>query len=153
MDCKGFEKGGVEVEFTGFDGEAIVVELVRDEYYDGSLAVTAYVPDWQKNPYMGPYTSVTTMVETMGEPEDGVTHLNANAYSKDLIEKVKGLGELDGNGDWSGRVFYPTFRFRDDVLEAMRDIDEFLDAHPHPAEEALETGIEQDAPSTEEISK
>lgn len=119
-------KSGIGLSFDAH-GEPVQVELVRDSYLDGSLAVSAYVSDPESADFGEPWCGVTV---NLGAPwQDGSTVLlDTNNMNEAMLSEVTRLGSFDGPVARSGYCSYPAFTFDDEVMENMRDMREFLAA-------------------------
>lgn len=119
-------KPGIGFSFD-FTGEPVQVELVRASYMDGALAVTAYLSDPKDESFGEPWGNVTV---NLGSPaQQGATvFLDTNNMGEALLSKVVQLGAFTGEFLQSGFCSYPAFTFDAEVMENMRDMDEFAQA-------------------------
>lgn len=125
-------KKGVAVEIQPelFD-EPVKLELVREAYADGSLAVQAYKAEPDEESLYGPDLWATVTVRLpFGSPDapEGAVYIDQNNISNELFEAVSELGTFIGGEGFSGYCAYPEFVFDKEALAEMRDYDEFSDA-------------------------
>ena len=114
---------GVNVEFDSY-GDRCQVELVRERYANGSLAVTAYVSDPYDEDFGDPWCSVSVNFRTV-ELEEGEIFLDANNMSKALLDGILPLGKFGIAQVRSGFCTYRSFKFDDEVIDSMRDLSSF----------------------------
>ena len=100
-------KSGIEFSFDAF-GYTQQVELVRESYADGNLAVTAYLSD--------------PTDESFGQ------FLDTNNMGEAMLSKISQLGAFTGQFMRSGFCSYPAFTFDTEVMGNMRDLNEFVSA-------------------------
>lgn len=105
------EKSGIEFSFDAF-GYTQQVELVRESYADGNLAVTAYLSDPTDESFGQPWSSVTV---NFGSPlqQDATVFLDTNNMGEAMLSKISQLG---------------AFTFDTEVMGNMRDLNEFASA-------------------------
>lgn len=80
------EKSGIEFSFDAF-GYTQQVELVRESYADGNLAVTAYLSDPTEESFGQPWSSVTV---NFGSPlqQDATVFLDTNNMGEAMLSKI-----------------------------------------------------------------
>lgn len=122
----GSEKSGIEFSFDAF-GYTQQVELVRESYADGNLAVTAYLSDPTDESFGQPWSSVTV---NFGSPlqQDATVFLDTNNMGEAMLSKISQLGAFTGQFMRSGFCSYPAFIFDTEVMGNMRDLNEFASA-------------------------
>lgn len=122
------EKSGIEFSFDAF-GYTQQVELVRESYADGNLAVTAYLSDPTDESFGQPWSSVTV---NFGSPlqQDATVFLDTNNMGEAMLSKISQLGAFTGQFMRSGFCSYPAFTFDSEVMGNMRDLNEFADSYP-----------------------
>lgn len=88
------EKSGIEFSFDAF-GYTQQVELVRESYADGNLAVTAYLSDPTEESFGQPWSSVTV---NFGSPlqQDATVFLDTNNMGEAMLSKISQLGAFTG---------------------------------------------------------
>lgn len=120
------EKSGIEFSFDAF-GYTQQVELVRESYADGNLAVTAYLSDPTDESFGQPWSSVTV---NFGSPlqQDATVFLDTNNMGEAMLSKISQLGAFTGQFMRSGFCSYPAFTFDTEVMDNMRDLNEFVSA-------------------------
>ena len=120
------EKSGIEFSFDAF-GYTQQVELVRESYADGNLAVTAYLSDPTDESFGQPWSSVTV---NFGSPlqQDATVFLDTNNMGEAMLSKISQLGAFTGQFMRSGFCSYPAFTFDTEVMGNMRDLNEFASA-------------------------
>ena len=120
------EKSGIEFSFDAF-GYTQQVELVRESYADGNLAVTAYLSDPTDESFGQPWSSVTV---NFGSPlqQDATVFLDTNNMGEAMLSKISQLGAFTGQFMRSGFCSYPAFTFDTEVMGNMRDLNEFVSA-------------------------
>lgn len=120
------EKSGIEFSFDAF-GYTQQVELVRESYADGNLAVTAYLSDPTDESFGQPWSSVTV---NFGSPlqQDATVFLDTNNMGEAMLSKISQLGAFTGQFMHSGFCSYPAFTFDTEVMGNMRDLNEFASA-------------------------
>lgn len=120
------EKSGIEFSFDAF-GYTQQVELVRESYADGNLAVTAYLSDPTDESFGQPWSSVTM---NFGSPlqQDATVFLGTNNMGEAMLSKISQLGAFTGQFMRSGFCSYPAFTFDTEVMGNMRDLNEFASA-------------------------
>ena len=120
------EKSGIEFSFDAF-GYTQQVELVRESYADGNLAVTAYLSDPTEESFGQPWSSVTV---NFGSPlqQDATVFLDTNNMGEAMLSKISQLGAFTGQFMRSGFCSYPAFTFDTEVMGNMRDLNEFASA-------------------------
>lgn len=122
----GSEKSGIQFTFDAF-GYTKQVELVQESYANGSLAVTAYLSDPADESFGQPWSDVT--VNLGSSVQQGATvFLDTNNMGEAMLSKVVQLGAFTGAFLQSGFCSYPAFTFDAEVMENMRDMDEFAQA-------------------------
>ncbi|WP_368133971.1 DUF4313 domain-containing protein [Collinsella bouchesdurhonensis] len=114
---------GVNVEFDSY-GERCQLELVRERYRNGSLAVTAYVSDPYDEDFGEPWCSVSVNFPS-AELEEGEILLDANNMGKAMLDSILPLGKVGVTQVRSGFCTYRSFKFDDEVMESMRDFSSF----------------------------
>lgn len=114
------EKSGIEFSFDAF-GYTQQVELVRESYADGNLAVTAYLSDPTDESFGQPWSSVTV---NFGSPlqQDATVFLDTNNMGEAMLSKISQLGAFTGQFMRSGFCSYPAFTFDSEVMGNMRDL-------------------------------
>lgn len=120
------EKSGIEFSFDAF-GYTQQVELVQESYADGNLAVTAYLSDPTDESFGQPWSSVTV---NFGSPlqQDATVFLDTNNMGEAMLSKISQLGAFTGQFMRSGFCSYPAFTFDTEVMDNMRDLNEFVSA-------------------------
>lgn len=98
------EKSGIEFSFDAF-GYTQQVELVRESYADGNLAVTAYLSDPTDESFGQPWCSVTV---NFGSPlqQDATVFLDTNNMGEAMLSKISQLGAFTGQFMHSGFCSY-----------------------------------------------
>lgn len=126
LQGNGSEKSGIEFSFDAF-GYTQQVELVRESYADGNLAVTAYLSDPTDESFGQPWSSVTV---NFGSPlqQDATVFLDTNNMGEAMLSKISQLGAFTGQFMRSGFCSYPAFTFDTEVMGNMRDLNEFASA-------------------------
>lgn len=107
LQGNGSEKSGIEFSFDAF-GYTQQVELVRESYADGNLAVTAYLSDPTDESFGQPWSSVTV---NFGSPlqQDATVFLDTNNMGEAMLSKISQLGAFTGQFMRSGFCSYPAF--------------------------------------------
>lgn len=127
LQGNGSEKSGIEFSFDAF-GYTQQVELVRESYADGNLAVTAYLSDPTDESFGQPWSSVTV---NFGSPlqQDATVFLDTNNMGEAMLSKISQLGAFTGQFMRSGFCSYPAFTFDTEVMGNMRDLRRGCDRH------------------------
>lgn len=108
--------------FPGIDGKPVEGELRRGKYADnGTLAVVVYSKS-ELGDFMEPYQVLT--VNLMSDVQDDETaFIDDNNCSFDLVSAITGFGEFIGKMQPSGYCTYQAFRFNEESLEKMVELD------------------------------
>lgn len=119
-------KTGITLCFDSF-GETRQVELVRDAYGNGELAVMAYLSDPVDEGFGGIWGTVTVNLNAPLQ-EEATVLLDTNNMGRGLRDAVMLLGTPTGEFAHSGFCAYPAFTFDAEVMGNMRDANEFFAA-------------------------
>ena len=119
-------KPGIGFSFD-FHGEPVQVELVKESYLNGTLAVTAYLSDPNDDSFGEPWGNVTVNLSSPSQ-QGATVFLDTNNMSEAMLTKTVQLGAFTGEFLQSGFCSYPAFTFDAEVMENMRDMDEFAQA-------------------------
>ena len=108
--------------FPGIDGKPVEGELRRGKYADnGTLAVVVYSKSELGN-FMEPYQVLT--VNLISDVQDDETaFIDENNCSFDLVSAITGFGKFIGKMQPSGYCTYQAFRFDEESLEKMVELD------------------------------
>lgn len=89
--------------------------------------MTAYLSDPTDESFGQPWSSVTV---NFGSPlqQDATVFLDTNNMGEAMLSKISQLGAFTGQFMRSGFCSYPAFTFDTEVMDNMRDLNEFASA-------------------------
>lgn len=130
MERDGLTEGEVREDFTDdeiFNHQMEMKDFDYESYADGNLAVTAYLSDPTDESFGQPWSSVTV---NFGSPlqQDATVFLDTNNMGEAMLSKISQLGAFTGQFMRSGFCSYPAFTFDTEVMDNMRDLNEFASA-------------------------
>lgn len=108
--------------FPGIDGKPVEGELRRGKYADnGTLAVVVYSKS-EYGDFMEPYQVLTVNLGSDVQ-DDETAFIDDNNCSFDLVTAITGFGKFIGKMQPSGYCTYQAFRFDEEALEKMTELD------------------------------
>ncbi len=118
------KKTGVQIELGDTK-----VELVRNSYANGRLAIQAYdITNAADDDYGFPWGNISVNLIHAPLSEENAIYLDENNLKPWRVEIIAKLGRFTGRKAESGWCAYPEFVFDDEVFENMRDDSELANA-------------------------
>ena len=114
---------GVAIEFEEF-GSMHHLELVRDAYQNGCLAVTAYDVEPDSRDFGEPYAGISTNLGAMFQDDETIL-VDSDMLDSRILATLEPLGHYTGEVATSGYNMYKALRLDEGVLSRMRDAREF----------------------------
>ncbi len=114
---------GVTIEFEEF-GSMHHLELVRDAYQNGCLAVTAYDVEPDSRDFGEPYAGISTNLGAMFQDDETIL-VDSDMLDSRILATLEPLGHYTGEVATSGYNMYKALRLDEGVLSRMRDAREF----------------------------
>ena len=114
---------GVTIEFEEF-GSMHHLELVRDAYRNGCLAVTAYDVAPDSRDFGEPYAGISVNLGAMFQDDETIL-VDSDMLDSRILATLEPLGHYTGEVATSGYNMYKALRLDEGVLSRMRDAREF----------------------------